>query len=92
VARDEISAAARARTYHPRYQIIDLLCFTISEDAIASREEGVKSQAAQEEKPSQPQSSWSFLMRRIRSCHEPEEILSTTPLGFLESLTSTNGL
>src|SRR5690349_4794463 len=29
-------------------------------------------------------------MRRIRSCHEPDGISSTAPLGFFESLTSTN--
>lgn len=64
-----------------------------SEDAIASREEGVKSQAAvQEEKLSQPRSGRPFLIREIRSRHEPKEILSVTPLGFLESLTSINVL
>lgn len=46
--------------------------------------------ASREEMSSQPQSSYPFLMRRIRSCHEPKGISSTKPFGFFESLASTN--
>jgi hypothetical protein len=39
---------------------------------------------------SQLQVSHPFLMRRISERHEPEEISSTTPFAFFESLTSTD--